>query len=206
MEIPHRGARPGLPEIYVHDSNPSSRYRMSSRSNSYNSPSSPVASSIPMSIPNARDPTPPPLPPPKHLPDIADGGKNGPDLAWKWGNSHEDDGNWARPMASIQPGSSLLGSFAKRPTVAEERPDYGRRTSSNSTLRSAAAGEHSFPRIDEGYASLSGTSFGSNKLVISVSPEIGVFWRRAAVNHAFFTHQNLSSLIQRTSYFYCTTH
>jgi len=174
METPHRGARPGLPEIYVHDSNPSSRYRTSSRSSPYNSPPLPV-SSMPVSIPGARDPAPPPLPPPRYLPDIADGGNNGPDLAWKWGNSHEDDGNWARPMASIQPGSSLLGSFAKRSSMAEERPTYGRRTSSNSTLRSAAAGEHSFPRIDEGYASLSGTSIGSNKLVLLVFLEIGGF-------------------------------
>jgi hypothetical protein len=72
-----------LPKIYVHDSNPSDRFRHPSRSSSTNSILSPSAASGPMSIPNARDPVPPPLPPPKHLADIADGGCNGPlDLTW----------------------------------------------------------------------------------------------------------------------------
>lgn len=167
MEIPHRGARPALapPEIYVHDSNPSDRFRNSSISNSYNSTSSPANIPGPMSIPNARDPVPPPLPPPRHLADIAEGGSNGPDIAWQWGNSHEDN-DWRRHIPSVAPGSSLYGSFASRKSMMDERPDFERRTSSTSTIKSLAGTdtrEKTYPRIDEGYASLSGTSIGSDK-------------------------------------------
>jgi hypothetical protein len=167
MEIPHRGARPSmaLPEIHIHDSNPSDRFRTSSRSSSYNSTSSPATSSIPMSIPNAREPPPPPLPPPRHLADIADGGSNGPDIAWKWGNSHVDNSDWGQSIASVAPGSSLYGSFA-RPRNMDNRPEFPRRGSSTSTIKSTSGAEireNAYPRIDEGYASLSGTSIGSNK-------------------------------------------
>lgn len=174
MEIPHRGARPvALPEIYVHDPNPSDRFRTSSSSSSYNSTSSPSTSSIPMSIPHSRDPVPPPLPPPRHLADIADGGNNGPDIAWQWGNSLTHDSNWGRSTPSVQPGSSLYGSgsgsFASRKSHMDERPDNSRRGSSTSTIKSmngAESRENTYPRIDEGYASLSGTSIGSNKSVV----------------------------------------
>lgn len=165
IDIPHRGARPsgGLPAIYVHDPNPSERFRMSSRSSSYNSIPSPISSSIAMPIPNAREPAPPPLPPPRHLPDIADGGNNGPDLAWRWGNSHDDSRDWESSIASVQPGSSLYGNFANRRGMKDERPEYTRRGSSMSTVKSADTRDHPYPRIDEGYASLSGTSIGSNR-------------------------------------------
>jgi len=167
MEIPHRGPRPAQPppEIFVQDSNPSDRFRTSNRSIPYNSASTHARFSGPMSIPNARDPVPPPLPPPRHLADIAAGGSNGPDIAWQWGNSHEDN-DWGRPKPSIAPGSSLYGSFASGKSVLKERPDFGRRTSSASTIKSISASdtrENGYPRIDEGYASLSGTSIGSNK-------------------------------------------
>jgi hypothetical protein len=169
MEIPHRGSRPNLapPEIFVQESNPSDRFRTSSRSSSYNLDSSAAISSIPMSIPNAREPVPPPLPPPRHLADIADGGSNGPDIAWQWGNSREDH-NWGRP--SIQPGSSLYGSFASRKSVTmDDRPDFDRRGSSTSTIKSISGDDgrdSAHLRIDEGYASLSGTSIASNKSVL----------------------------------------
>ena len=169
MEIPHRGSRPTLapPEIFVQESTQHDRFRSSSRSSSYNSNSSAATSSIPMSIPNARDPVPPPLPPPRHLADIADGGSNGPDIAWQWGNSHEDH-NWGR--APVQPGSSLYGSFASRKSMMDDRPDFDRRGSSTSTIKSISGDDGrdtAYPRIDEGYASLSGTSIGSNKSVQS---------------------------------------
>jgi hypothetical protein len=113
-----------------------------------------------MSIPNARDPVPPPLPPPRHLADIADG--NGPDIAWQWANS-----DWGQSMASVAPGSSLYGgSFARTMNMRDERPEFLRRGSSTSTIKSpgdADVQENAYPRIDEGYASLSGTSIGSNK-------------------------------------------
>jgi hypothetical protein len=176
MEIPHRGARRvALPEIYVHDPNPSDRFRTSSLSSSFNSTSSPSTFSIPMSIPNSRDPVPPPLPPPRHLADILDNRNNGPDIAWQWGNSHEDNSDWGRSIASVQPGSSLYGSFASRKSFADdrdERPDNSRRGSSTSTIKSMSgtqSRESTYPRIDEGYASLSGTSIGSSKSVLHIS-------------------------------------
>jgi hypothetical protein len=170
MEIPHRGPSACLPEIYVHDSNPTDRIRMSSRSSSYNSIPSPISSSIAMPIPNARDPAPPPLPPPRHLPDIADGGNNGPDLAWRWGNSHSDHSDWGSSIASVQSGSSLYGNSVARKSMKDERPEYSRRGSSISTIKSADVRERSYPRIDEGYHSLSGTSIGSNRSVSHTIP------------------------------------
>lgn len=153
----------------MHDSNPTDRYRNSSRSSSYNSASSPSTVPGPMSIPNARDPVPPPLPPPRHLADIAAGGNNGPDLAWQWGNSPEGSG-WGGSLSSVAPGSSLYGgSFASRKSMMEDRPEFTRRTSSTSTVKSITGlerQENSYPRIDEGYASLSGTSIGSNRLAL----------------------------------------
>lgn len=169
MEIPRRGSR-GVPQIYVEESNPSSRYRTISRSSSYHSPSSPPTSSIPMSIPNSREPVPPPLPPPKHLADVAN---NGPDIAWKWANSHEENHGWGSSMSSVTPGSSLYSeSFASRKSTFDDRPEFPRRQSSTSTIKSASgleSHESSYStRFDEGYASLSGTSIGSNQSVLPI--------------------------------------
>jgi len=168
MEIPRRGPRPslGLPEIHVHDSN-QDHFRSSSRSSSYNSASSVSTSAIPMSIPNSRDPVPPPLPPPKHLDDIASGGNNGPDLAWKFGNTHSVTSDWGGSISSsVAPGSSLHGNIANKKSSLDERPDYFRRTSSTSTIKSAIGErreKYDYPR-DEGYSSI-GTSIGSYRLV-----------------------------------------
>ncbi|KUJ12072.1 uncharacterized protein LY89DRAFT_700035 [Mollisia scopiformis] len=175
MDIPHRAARPAMalptPEIYVQD--PSDRFRTSSRSNSYGSILSPKTSSIPMSIPNSREPgPPPPLPPPRHLQDIVDSGKSGPDLAWKFGNSHEYNSDWGGSVSSsVAPGSSLYGSFMGR--RGDERSE--RRGSSISTIKSTDFKENSYPRLDEGYVSQSGTSIGSNfsKYQDSISPAAG---------------------------------
>lgn len=170
MDIPHRGARPSmalLPAIRVHDSNSPDRFRPSSRFSSFSATSSPPSTSVPMPIPNARESVPPPLPPPRYLPDLAAGGSNG-DIAWKWGNSHAGNGDWGQPTPSVTPGSSLHGS-ARKLNVMDERPELPRRGSSTSTIKSASGGnvrENTYPRIDEGYASLSGTSIGSNKSVM----------------------------------------
>ena len=169
MDIPHRGSRPTLapPDIFVQrDSNPHDRFRTSSSSSSYNSNSSGATSSIPMSIPNAREAVPPPLPPPKHIPDIADGGSHGRDIAWQWGNPHEDQDCGRAPVPS---GSSLYGSFASRKSVMDSRPDFDRRGSSTSTIKSISGDdgrEAMYPKVDEGYASLSWTSLGSNQSVL----------------------------------------
>jgi len=153
-----------LPQIQIHD--PSEMYRKSSRSSSYNSASSPGLSSIPISIPNAREFVPPPLPPPRYLADIADGGHNGPDIAWKWGNSHTDSRDWGKAAASIPQGSSLhggTGSFMGRRDVLDEQLDFQRRGSSISTVKSDSR-DATYQR-DEGYESL-GASVWSNKSVL----------------------------------------
>lgn len=177
MDIPHRSLRPSgtLPEIYVNDSNSSQtdRYRMASRSASHNSTSSPISSSIAMPIPNSREPVPPPLPPPRHIPDIANGGNNGPDLAWRWANAQEDAGSWGGSVSSVQLGSSLYGNFtSRRSSAREERPEHMRRGSSNATIKSADARDQSYTRTDEGYASFRGTSNGSNRSV----PALSIHW------------------------------
>lgn len=168
MEIPRRGSRPvGLPEIYVQDSNPPNRYRTISRSSSYNSASSPISSSIPMSIPNASEPVPPPLPPPRHT--VGSGRNNGADLGWKWGNSHEEAHGWGGSLSTVAPGSSLYGngSFTSTRSHIEEQAESPRRqdlTSTNKSPGGLDSRDSSYSRkFDEGYASLSGTSIGSNQ-------------------------------------------
>lgn len=177
MEIPHRAARPALssppPEIYVHqDSTFSSRFRPASRSHPYNSVSSPATIPGPMSIPNARDPVPPPLPPPRNVSDIAHNGSNGRDIAWEWANGSHGESRWNTSSSLVHPNSSLYGDSAVGSGVMGDRFDHSRRSSSTSTVKSdsrtgTGTGETHYPRIvDEGYASLSGTSIGSNKSVL----------------------------------------
>ncbi|KAI9734727.1 MAG: hypothetical protein M1818_006714 [Claussenomyces sp. TS43310] len=123
-----------------------------------------------MSIPNAREPSPPPpLPPPKHL-DLGYGEDNRmPDIAWRISNSREENTVWGTPVStSVAPGSSLYGSFQSRGRgITEERPEFGDRqgdtASSIKSISGVDARNDSYPRIDEGYASLSGTSVGSNQ-------------------------------------------
>ncbi len=175
MEIPRYtpAQRPSLdlPEIYIQSSTPSDPYRQSSRSNSYSSRVSPPTSSRPMSIPKSREPPPPPpLPPPKftHLEHAEDSGES--DIAWQWENSRQER-SWGKHSPSVPPGSSLYGSFGSSgKSIVEGRPDYNRRGSSASTITSISGvsiQRDAYPqRIDEGYASLSGTSIGSNLLVL----------------------------------------
>jgi hypothetical protein len=169
MEIPSRypaakGSSLDPPEILVYGSSPSDPYRSSSRSSSYTSKCTPTSSAEPMSIPNSRPPAPPPpLPPPRFLHLETDGGE--PDPGWEWENSRNEN-SWRSPSADIQPGSSLYGSSTN--SGKEYRPDLSRRTSSASTITSIPgidSRRDTFPRFDEGYASASVTSFGSNLLV-----------------------------------------
>ncbi|KAG9238394.1 hypothetical protein BJ875DRAFT_367973 [Amylocarpus encephaloides] len=150
MDIPHRpGARPsGLPEIFVHDSNSNDRFRNFSRSSAHNPPSASPA--IAMSIKGSREPVPPPLPPPREMADIASGGNNGPDLAWKFANSRSNDESL---VSSVAYESSLYGGgFANWRSTMDDRPDYSRRTSSTTQAIRLSQGDahgHTYPR-DEG--------------------------------------------------------
>lgn len=163
IDIPHRGQRPaGPPAIYIQES--ADRYRMSTnRSNSYNSiPPSPPAVS-PMSIPNAREYVPPPLPPPTHIPGLA--GPNGFDSGWDLQNRDDDINLWGK---AVTPGSSLYGSSVRRERIPERQEL--RRGSSSATVVLKPAAEHQYARYDEGYASLSSTSIGSNRSRFAESP------------------------------------
>lgn len=171
MDIPryahaHRSSF-ALPEIYIQSSNPSEGRKMSSRSSSKPSRSSPPSSSIPMSIPNARDDDspPPPLPPPRYISHDRDGGGGGSaDPGWEWSNSRGENG-WGK-SSSVKSGSSLYGNFGSYGNGVTESVGY-RRESSASTIKSISGldgRQNSYPRVDEGYASLStGTSMSSNQ-------------------------------------------
>ncbi|PQE26291.1 hypothetical protein CJF30_00001002 [Rutstroemia sp. NJR-2017a BBW] len=132
MEIPRRGQRPSmaLPEIYVHDSHPSDRYRQSSRSNSIHSIISPSSA---MPIPHAREAIPPPLPPPRHIADIAENGSNGTDIAWKWGNPHQEL-DWGRSVSSGQVFMAVLQVGAVWPRDQKLRVEEVRMQRSNQVL------------------------------------------------------------------------
>jgi hypothetical protein len=164
MEIPrltpaHRSSL-DHPEIYIQGSNPTDRYRSSSRSSNFSSRFSPTTSSTPMAIPNTPDsPPPPPLPPPR-LPNLSPGVCGGPDIAWRWSNSREA-ACWSRPSPSVNPGSSLHGSYRGHHGKGfyEETPEYTRPGNSSAFTRPMAE--------DEGYASLSSASIGSNLSVWS---------------------------------------
>ena len=57
----------------------------------------------PMAIPNAREAPPPPLPPPRYIGSL----ERGEDPGWKYGNRYQHSS--AHSLASVRPGSSLLG-------------------------------------------------------------------------------------------------
>jgi hypothetical protein len=76
------------------------------RTPSYLSPSN---ASIPMAIPNARESAPPPLPPPRHITGLNSGGH---DLGSVWGSLHDQSDARRTSLASVKPGSSLLGAAA----------------------------------------------------------------------------------------------
>ncbi|CAK4033364.1 hypothetical protein DOTSEDRAFT_75929 [Lecanosticta acicola] len=119
-------------------------------------PSSAHAPAAPMAIRGAQEPVPPPLPPPSYIPQIG----AGHDPGWQWGNdpNKSDFGK----LASVKPGSSLLGGGAgptksARQEKEHEHPlyynaDHVRRGSSVSTLtitRDHDMGEGSLTSSDE---------------------------------------------------------
>lgn len=182
MDIPASARRPsiGLPPIFIHDPSSADRSRMSSRSSSYSSRFSPSIASNPMSIPNSREPgPPPPLPPPKFVDVGPLNGRSGdPDLAWHISNSREDS-TWVRQSSSVNPGSSLYGSIPHRgkSLVEHERPEFSKRGKSTPTIKTIPGLDFArdiYPRLDEGYGSLSGTSIGSNQLVVPVLIQISL--------------------------------
>jgi hypothetical protein len=74
-------------------------------------------SSASMAIPRARDEAPPPpLPPPRYIGDELTGGH---DIGWQFGNRHGFRGN---QLASVKPGSSLLGGAASFHPSSHNRP------------------------------------------------------------------------------------
>lgn len=160
-----------LPEIHIHNPNANDRYgRFGGRSASFQSMPSPINAPGPMSIPNAQEPVPPPLPPPRFIPSIQSSAREGPDIAWQWENARQE-ASWPKSnTAQINPGSSLCGGpfGGHRREPSDERPPE-RRSSSTSTVKSISDARYdrrdNYPRIDEGYHSLSGTSIGSSRSV-----------------------------------------
>ncbi|KAF6224022.1 hypothetical protein HO133_010596 [Letharia lupina] len=111
---------------------------------------------VPLAIPNARfDLAPPPLPPPRNT-DITAGS----DPGWAWGNDPKG-GNFGKARESLRPISNFPKSWGKN--MEEDRPldppEFRRRESSTSTVRSPAETSRGFDfarHQDEGYYSLSG--------------------------------------------------
>ena len=144
------------PSIIVNDFN--------GQNGSYRPASKPAGMSFsstraPMQIPNVRgEPAPPPLPPPTHIVDLAAGS----DPGWVWGNT-SSGGNFGKSGGTVSMESSLRGNWDRRreDDGSAVRPDYARRGSSVSTVKSPTEVEpkYDFSRHqDEGYYSLSGAS------------------------------------------------
>lgn len=141
------------PSILVHDHNANhGRRRSTSRSGAMPFSRAPV----PLAIPNARfDLAPPPLPPPRNT-DITAGS----DPGWAWGNDPKG-GNFGKARESLRPISNFPKSWGKN--MEEDRPldppEFRRRESSTSTVRSPAETSRGFDfarHQDEGYYSISG--------------------------------------------------
>lgn len=153
MDIPQRGPR--LPQILIHDSNPRSRFGVLDRTAChYNSPAT-ATSSIPMPIPRATELPPPPLPPPRHLADMVDGGANGPDLAWQWGNRTADWQHLEGPRehGAASPAHRRTPSFPRRPDQK-----ISPRSIRNTTVMSGFR-----PSSHERQSSLTGSSGASSR-------------------------------------------
>ncbi|KAL8697411.1 MAG: hypothetical protein Q9224_002331 [Gallowayella concinna] len=119
-----------------------------------------------MAVPNShRDEplVPPPLPPPRHIEDLAAGS----DPGWRWGNSSNHGGFGGGKLASsFSSASSLRGSWDSR-MEDEGLPDRSRRDNSFPTNNFPPSLDRKYNiarNIDEGYHSLSGSSFSSNRL------------------------------------------
>lgn len=142
------------PSILVHDHNANhGRRRSTTRPAAMPSLRAPV----PLAIPNARsNPAPPPLPPPRYIDNITAGS----DPGWAWGNDPMG-GNFGKAMESARPTSTFPKSWGKNMEEKGplDRPDFTRRESSNSTVRSpvdTSRGSDFARYQDEGYYSFSG--------------------------------------------------
>ncbi|KAL9604977.1 MAG: hypothetical protein Q9219_000165 [cf. Caloplaca sp. 3 TL-2023] len=121
-----------------------------------------------MAVPSTRadEPfAPPPLPPPRYIEDLAAGSDSG----WKWGNVPDRGGFGGNFGCSRSPLSSARGSWDQRmdDEGLPDRSEYSRRDSSAATIKSPPPyGRISDPSrsIDEGYHSLSGSSFVNHRL------------------------------------------
>ena len=143
------------PLIRIHDHNGNrSRGRSSSRSTGASFPRIPG----PMAIPNtSHNPAPPPLPPPRYIHDLS----AGRDPGWEWGNNSSR--GFGQGVGASMAGSNFPKSWAKqaehsRHHEGSERPQYKRRESSSSTIRSPTDTDTRYDlgrRQDEGYYSLS---------------------------------------------------
>lgn len=154
------------PSIFIHDQRdmngprpPSSRMagKLFSRSQG------------PMAVPNARPNesfAPPPLPPPRYIEDLAAGS----DPGWKWGHTPKHEGFGGSFAFSGSSSSSARGSWDQRMEDEgfPDRPDYSRRGSSSTTIRSPPSSDRAYDlsrNIDEGYHSLSGSSLVNHRSV-----------------------------------------
>ena len=161
------------PSILIHDINNLN----GSRNSSTRTVAKPLSGSLgPMAVPNAhRDAqyVPPPLPPPRHIDDLAAGS----DPGWRWGNLSNHGGfgggNCAASpkfAASTRYPSSSHGSWDSR-MEDEGFPDGSYRSRrdhsiTNTNLPPGLDRNYDFSRnIDEGYHSLSGSSYWSNRSV-----------------------------------------
>ena len=141
------------PSSLVHDRNANNHGRRRSTSRSAAMPFSRAPA---LAIPGARfDPAPPPLPPPRYIDEIAAGS----DPGWAWGNDPKG-GNFGKAKESAMPMSNFPKSWGKN--IVErplDMPDFRRRESSTSTVRSPVDTNRGFDfarHQDEGYYSLSG--------------------------------------------------
>ena len=141
------------PSNRVHDHNANhGRRRSTSRSGAMPSSRAPA----PLAIPKASyDTAPPPLPPPRYIDEIT----AGHDPGWEWGNDSKEE-TFGKARESAMPMSNFPKSWGKnmanRPL---DRPEFRRRESSTSTVRSPSDTGRGFDfarHQDEGYYSLSG--------------------------------------------------
>ncbi|KAF2692248.1 hypothetical protein K458DRAFT_286807 [Lentithecium fluviatile CBS 122367] len=101
-----------------------------------------------MAIPRARDDAPPPpLPPPRHIGEELSGGH---DIGWHFGNISSNGAGFSSQLASVKPGSSLLGGAAGPQGYPHDRSRakaYTAREPSNASslddMSSAESLEHS---------------------------------------------------------------
>ena len=142
------------PSIRIHDHNANhGRRRSTSRSGAMPFSRAPAPLAIPKASYDINPP--PPLPPPRYIDEIAAGN----DPGWEWGNDPKE-GTFGKARDSAMPTSNFPKSWGKNmPNRPLERPDFRRRESSSSTVRSPSDTGRGFDfarHQDEGYYSLSG--------------------------------------------------